>query len=78
MDKIQVSKNEWDPLKKVIVGIADFARIPKLDKSLRTVNYSHIKDDAEIPAGGLYQLDVIKEANEADAACLATLAAGTL
>ena len=56
--------NEWDPLKKVIVGIADFARIPSLDKSLRTVNYSHIKDDAEIPAGGLYPIDVIREANE--------------
>jgi glycine amidinotransferase/scyllo-inosamine-4-phosphate amidinotransferase 1 len=64
MNKIQVSKNEWDPLKKVIVGIADFARIPDMDKSLRTVNYSHIKDDADIPKGGLYPIDVIREANE--------------
>lgn len=61
---VQVSKNEWDPLKKVIVGLADFARIPNMDKSLRTVNYSHIKDDDQLPTGGLYQLDVIKEANE--------------
>jgi glycine amidinotransferase/scyllo-inosamine-4-phosphate amidinotransferase 1 len=64
MDKIQVSKNEWDPLKKVIVGVADFARIPTLDKSLRTVNYSHVKNEEDIPAGSLYQIDVIREANE--------------
>lgn len=61
---IQTSKNEWDPLKKVIVGLADFARIPSMDKSLRTVNYSHVRDDNDIPQGGLYQLDIIREANE--------------
>jgi len=61
---VQVSKNEWDPLKKVIVGLADFARIPPLDKSLRTVNYSHVKDEADIPNSTLYPLDVMREANE--------------
>lgn len=61
---IQVSKNEWDPLKKVIVGLADFARIPKLDKSLRTVNYSHVKDERDIPNSSLYPIQVIQEANE--------------
>jgi scyllo-inosamine-4-phosphate amidinotransferase 1 len=61
---VQVSKNEWDPLKKVVVGLADFARIPPLDKSLRTVNYSHVKDEADIPNSTLYPLDVIREANE--------------
>lgn len=61
---IQVSKNEWDPLKKVIVGLADFARIPDLDKSLRTVNYSHIKDEGNIPLSGIYPYQVIQEANE--------------
>jgi N-dimethylarginine dimethylaminohydrolase len=61
---IQVSKNEWDPLKKVIVGLADFARIPQLDVSLRTVNYSHVKDEADIPPSSLYPIDVIREANE--------------
>lgn len=64
MNKIQVSKNEWDPLKKVIVGIADYARIPNMDKSLRTVNYSHIKNDIELPKGELYPVQVIQEANE--------------
>lgn len=63
-NKIQKSKNEWDPLKKVIVGIADFARIPNLDKSLRTVNYSHIKNECDIPLGGLYPVQVIQETNE--------------
>ena len=61
---IQTSKNEWSPLKKVIVGLADYARIPNLDKSLRTVNYSHVRDDGDIPPGGLYQLDIVREANE--------------
>ena len=64
MNKIQTSNNEWGQLKKVIVGLADFARIPLMDKSLRTVNYSHVKDDADIPKGGLYPIDVIREANE--------------
>lgn len=64
MNNVQVSKNEWDPLKKVIVGLADFARIPDMDKSLRTVNYSHVKDDKELPSGGLYPIQVIQEANE--------------
>lgn len=58
------SKNEWDTLKKVIVGRADYARIPKLDKSLRTVNYSNLLDESEIPSAGLYPQQVIDEANE--------------
>lgn len=58
------SKNEWDTLKKVIVGRADHARIPQLDKSLRTVNYSNLLDDSEIPNAGLYPQQVIDEANE--------------
>ena len=61
---IQVSKNEWDPLKKVIVGLADFARIPLMDKSLRTVNYSHVTKDIEYVPVGLYPIQVIQEANE--------------
>lgn len=64
MDKIQVSKNEWGQLKKVIVGLADFARIPPLDVSLRTVNYSHTKSLKDIYSAGLYPYSVIQEANE--------------
>jgi N-dimethylarginine dimethylaminohydrolase len=58
------SNNEWDQLKKVIVGIADHARIPDMDVSLRTVNYSHIKNLREAPNPGLYPIQVIEEANE--------------
>lgn len=58
-----LSCNEWDPLKKVIVGIANDARIPRLDKSLRTVNYADESDESKIPAG-LYPQQVIEEATE--------------
>lgn len=57
------SKNEWDPLKKVLVGIADNAIIPPLDISLRTVNYANVKDENEILSGP-YPQQVIDEANE--------------
>ena len=30
--------------KKVIVGVADFAQIPEMDKSLRTINYADRED----------------------------------
>jgi scyllo-inosamine-4-phosphate amidinotransferase 1 len=58
------TNNEWDILKKVIVGLADYARIPIMDKSLRTVNYSHITEDNQYTPYGLYPLQVINEANE--------------
>ena len=58
------SKNEWSPLKKVIVGSADYARIPPLDISLRTVSYSHTKNLDEIAREGLFPEKVIQEANE--------------
>jgi N-dimethylarginine dimethylaminohydrolase len=57
------SKNEWDPLKKVIVGVADYATIPPLDISLRTVNYADVKDTTIIKSGQ-YPKQVIDEANE--------------
>jgi glycine amidinotransferase len=58
-----LSKNEWDPLKKVIVGIADNAIIPEIDISLRTVNYADKKDVKGILVGQ-YPIQVIDEANE--------------
>jgi len=58
-----LSKNEWDPLKTVIVGIADDATIPALDISLRTVNYADVEDETTIPQGP-YPQEVIDEANE--------------
>lgn len=58
-----LSKNEWDPLKKVIVGIADNAQIPKNDISLRVINYAD-KDDDYVVKTGYYPQQVIDEANE--------------
>jgi len=58
-----LSKNEWDPLKTVVVGIANDATIPPLDNSLRTVNYADVTDTSKIPVGK-YPEQVINEANE--------------
>lgn len=58
-----LARNEWDPLKHVIVGRADGARIPPMDISLRTINYSHLDDVSSVPVGD-YPQQVIDEANE--------------
>jgi N-dimethylarginine dimethylaminohydrolase len=55
--------NEWDQLKRVIVGTATGARIPDMDKSLRCVNYADVTDVSNIKSG-LYPEQVIQEANE--------------
>ena len=57
------STNEWSQLKKVIVGVADYAKIPPMTKSLRCVNYADRKDTSDI-VHGLYPQQVIDEANE--------------
>lgn len=58
-----LASNEWDTLKSVIVGDATGARIPQLDKSLRTVNYADVQDKTKIITG-LYPKEVIDQANE--------------
>ena len=55
--------NEWEPLKRVIVGSATGAKIPNLDDSLRYVNYADVKDVSTIEHGP-YPKKVIDEANE--------------
>jgi N-dimethylarginine dimethylaminohydrolase len=57
------SKNEWDPLKKVVVGIADYAKVPQINISLRTINYADVQDETTIITGP-YPAQVINEANE--------------
>lgn len=57
------STNEWGKLKKVIVGVADYATIPPLDKSLRTINYADVSDENVIKTGP-YPKQVIDETNE--------------
>ena len=58
-----VSKNEWDTLKKVIVGTATDARIPEMDLSLKVINYAD-NNSSRVPMAGLYPQQVIDEANE--------------
>jgi glycine amidinotransferase len=57
------SQNEWDTLKKVIVGVADHARVPEVDLSARTINYADREDASDVPVGQ-YPQQVIDEANE--------------
>lgn len=57
------SYNEWGTLKKIIVGIADDAKQPEIDKSVRTVNHADKKDINDIFIGN-YPQSVIDEANE--------------
>ena len=63
VDNIMYSKNEWGQLKKVVVGIADNARIPEVDASLRHINYADVTDELDIPTGKYPQI-VVDEANE--------------
>ena len=57
------SKNEWDQLKKVVVGVSDYATVPELDISLRHINYADVEDTSNISVGR-YPKQVIDEANE--------------
>jgi N-dimethylarginine dimethylaminohydrolase len=60
-----LSKNEWDPLKSVIVGIADDAKIPASNIGLRTINYADLTFSQYLTVKhGLYPKQVIDEANE--------------
>lgn len=57
------SQNEWSQLKKVIVGIADEAKVPEIDLSVRTINYADKSDVSDVIVGQ-YPNKVIEEANE--------------
>ena len=57
------SYNEWSQLKKVVVGIADEAKIPEIDLSMRTINYADVNDVSHISIGN-YPTQVIDEANQ--------------
>ena len=44
-----MNSNEWGQLKKVIVGVADNAKIPKdIDVSLRCVNFADKVNESKI------------------------------
>lgn len=57
------SKNEYDKLKKVIVGVADHANRPDMSLDVRCINYADVKDTSTIEVG-YYPDQVIEEANE--------------
>jgi scyllo-inosamine-4-phosphate amidinotransferase 1 len=57
------TSNEWSKLKKVVVGIANNAKIPIVDRSSRVVNYSHL-DLIDTVKVGRYPKKVIEETNE--------------
>jgi len=57
------STNEWDSLTKVIVGVADNAKVPEIDVSVRTVNYADL-DNTDSVIIGKYPDQVINETNE--------------
>ena len=66
--------NEWDKLKKVIVGVADYATMPPVEIDTRTINYAGVKpkkkmfgfgDEEYLPIKvGPFPEQVIEEANE--------------
>jgi len=58
------TNNHWDPLEEIIVGIADHARVPTVDRSTMNMSYSNhdIKDIK--PLEGAYPKWLIDEANE--------------
>ena len=54
--------NEWSPLKKVVVGIADNARMPPVDDSHRYINHcDKAWQDIQV---GLYDQTIIDQANQ--------------
>jgi N-dimethylarginine dimethylaminohydrolase len=57
------SQNEWGQLKKVVVGVADYARVPEMDRSLRYINYADRHDVSDV-VSGQFPDQVIQEANE--------------
>lgn len=57
-----MNQNEWGQLRKVVVGVANNARIPETDLSMRVVNYADQKTvDAKV---GSYPTQVITEMNQ--------------
>lgn len=57
------SWNEWDPLKAVILGTSKEARVPRLDRSLKSISYAHFTRIEDIPSGP-YPDRILEEAEE--------------
>lgn len=61
--KIQ-THNHWDPLEEIIVGIADHARVPTVDRSTMSMSYTNYSIEQIKPLEGTYPNWLIEEANE--------------
>ena len=58
------SHNDWDPLEEIIVGRADHARIPTVDRSTMAFSYADRSPEEIKPLEGPYAQNIIAEANE--------------
>lgn len=58
------SNNDWDPLKEIVVGRADNARIPTVDSSTMSMSYANYNIKDIKPLEGEYPQWLIDEANE--------------
>lgn len=58
------SNNDWDPLEEIIVGRADHARIPTVDRSTMAFSYADRKIEEIRGLEGPYPKWIIDEANE--------------
>ena len=56
--------NHWDPLEEIIVGIADHARVPTVDRSTMSMSYTNYPIELVKPLEGKYPQWLIDEANE--------------
>lgn len=56
--------NHWDPLKEIVVGIADNARVPTVDKSTMSMSYTNHNINDIKKLEGPYNQNLIDEANE--------------
>ena len=56
--------NHWDPLEEIIVGRADFARVPTVDRSTMSMSYTNLPMGQVKSLEGQYPQHVIDEGNE--------------
>lgn len=73
------SNNDWDPLKEIIVGRADKARVPTVDLSTMSMSYANHNIEKIKPLEGEYPQWLIDEANEdAEELCSVLTKAGVI
>jgi len=71
------SNNDWDPLKEIIVGRADYARVPTVDLSTMSMSYTNYDIATVKKIEGQYPKWLIDEANEdANELCSVLIKAG--